>query len=128
MIKRKVLGKTNIEVSAIGFGGAPIGDLFEKLDEQVCYDTLKISHKNDINFFDTSPLYHLGRVDLALKTARQRGAVRADRRAHRLHHGALRQLGGGHSPHRPGPLARFPLRLALCGGGGGHRDVRVTLA
>ncbi len=60
MIKRTILGKTNIGVSAIGFGGAPIGDLFEKLDEQVCYDTLKISHKNDINFFDTSPLYGYG--------------------------------------------------------------------
>jgi len=60
MIKRKVLGNTSIEVSAIGFGGAPIGDLFEKLDEQVCYDTLKNSHKNGINFFDTSPLYGFG--------------------------------------------------------------------
>ena len=60
MIKRKVLGKTNIEVSAIGFGGAPIGDLFDKLDEQVCYDTLKISHKSNINFFDTSPFYGHG--------------------------------------------------------------------
>ena len=60
MIKRNVLGKTNIKVSAIGFGGAPIGDLFDKLDEQVCYDTLKVSHNSDINFFDTSPFYGHG--------------------------------------------------------------------
>ncbi|MDC0057481.1 aldo/keto reductase [Alphaproteobacteria bacterium] len=60
MIKRNVLGNSNIEVSAIGFGGAPIGDLFEKLDEQICFNTLKISHKNNINFFDTSPFYGHG--------------------------------------------------------------------
>ena len=32
MQKRK-LGNTNIHLSAIGFGAAPIGDLFENLDE-----------------------------------------------------------------------------------------------
>ena len=31
MQKRK-LGKTDIELSAIGFGGAPIGNLFKKLN------------------------------------------------------------------------------------------------
>ena len=40
MIKRNVLGKTNLEVSNIGFGGAPIGDLFEKLDEQIARSKL----------------------------------------------------------------------------------------
>ena len=54
MIKKNILGKTGIEVSVIGFGGAPLGDLFENLDDQVCYDILKNSHKNGINFFDTS--------------------------------------------------------------------------
>ena len=60
MIKKNILGKTGIEVSVIGFGGAPLGDLFENLDDQVCYDTLKNSHKNGINFFDTSPYYGYG--------------------------------------------------------------------
>ena len=59
MIK-KYLGKTFIETSSIGFGGAPLGDLFEKLIEQDCYNTLYTSFKYDINFYDTSPLYGHG--------------------------------------------------------------------
>ena len=46
MINKNILGKTGIEVSVIGFGGAPLGDLFENLDDQVCYDTLKKSLNN----------------------------------------------------------------------------------
>ena len=34
MQKRK-LGNTDIFLSTIGFGGAPIGNLFEKLDDSV---------------------------------------------------------------------------------------------
>ena len=40
MIKKK-LGKTNIYTTSIGFGGAPMGDLFEKLKEEDCYNTLR---------------------------------------------------------------------------------------
>jgi len=75
MIKKNILGKTGIEVSAIGFGGAPLGDLFEILDDQVCYDTLKNSYKNGINFFDTSPFYGFGlsehRIGNYLKSIRR---------------------------------------------------------
>ena len=39
MQKRK-LGNTDIYLSTIGFGGAPIGNLFEKLDDATCYKTL----------------------------------------------------------------------------------------
>ena len=76
MIKKNILGKTGIEVSVIGFGGAPSGDLFENLDDQVCYDTLKNSHKNGINFFDTSPYYGYGlsehRIGNYLKSIRRK--------------------------------------------------------
>ena len=59
MIKKK-LGKTGIEVSAIGFGGATLGDLNEKLEDKICYETLQKARMNDINFFDTSPFYGYG--------------------------------------------------------------------
>jgi D-threo-aldose 1-dehydrogenase len=59
MINRN-LGKTDIQCSPIGFGGAPMGDLFEKLAEQDCFDTLQASHKAGLNIFDTSPLYGYG--------------------------------------------------------------------
>ena len=59
MIER-TLGLTGIKCSAIGFGGAPMGDLFEKLNEQDCFDTLQKSHEYGVNIFDTSPLYGYG--------------------------------------------------------------------
>ena len=59
MQKRK-LGKTDIELSAIGFGGAPIGDLFENLKDENCYKVLENCFESNINHFDTSPYYGNG--------------------------------------------------------------------
>ena len=59
MQKRK-LGKTDIELSAIGFGGAPIGDLFENLQDENCYKVLENCYESNINHFDTSPYYGNG--------------------------------------------------------------------
>ena len=59
MEKRK-LGNTDIHLSAIGFGGAPIGNLFESLDEANCYKVLKNCYNSNINIYDTSPYYGNG--------------------------------------------------------------------
>ena len=59
MQKRK-LGKVDIELSAIGFGGAPIGDLFENLSDENCYKVLENCLKSNISHFDTSPYYGNG--------------------------------------------------------------------
>ena len=40
-MKKRQLGKSDIYLSAIGFGGAPIGNLFEQLDEPTCYEVLE---------------------------------------------------------------------------------------
>ena len=47
-------------VSSIGFGGAPIADLYENLEDSVCFETIKNAHKSGINFYDTSPFYGYG--------------------------------------------------------------------
>ena len=54
MIK-KYLGKTFIETSSIGFGGAPLGDLFEKYIEEVKHATKK-QEKNYLLLFIKSDL------------------------------------------------------------------------
>ena len=54
------LGKTNINLNAIGFGGAPLGDLFENLEEPNCFELLKKCYEENINLYDTSPLYGYG--------------------------------------------------------------------
>ena len=71
-MKKRKLGNTDIKLTSIGFGGAPIGNLFEELDEHTCYDILQHSYKSNINIFDTSPLYGYGlsehRIGNFLKT------------------------------------------------------------
>ena len=52
-------GKT-LEFSALGFGAAPLGDLFEKLDEAVAIDTVRAAYDSGMRVFDTSPHYGNG--------------------------------------------------------------------
>jgi len=59
-MKKRQLGSTGINLSAIGFGAAPIGNLFEQLDEPTCYEVLENSYKSNINIYDTSPFYGNG--------------------------------------------------------------------
>ena len=60
IIKKKILGKTKIKCPIIGFGGAPIGNLFKNLSNQKARIILEHAQKNNINFYDTSPLYGYG--------------------------------------------------------------------
>ena len=46
--------------SLIGFGGAPLGDLYEHLDEGMAQATVATALKAGINLVDTSPLYGHG--------------------------------------------------------------------
>ena len=61
-MNKRQLGNTNINLTAIGFGGAPLGNLFENLDERNCYDILEKTYNEGINIYDTSPLYGYGSV------------------------------------------------------------------
>ena len=39
-IPTRSLGRTGLQVSVLGLGTAPLGDLFTKLDEQVAINTI----------------------------------------------------------------------------------------
>ena len=54
-MNKRQLGKTDINLTAIGFGGAPLGNLFENLDERNCYDILEKSYKKESIFM----IHHL---------------------------------------------------------------------
>jgi D-threo-aldose 1-dehydrogenase len=54
----------NLKVSEVGFGSAPLGDLYEKLDEETAYATLKAATKAGVTLFDTSPHYGNGLAEL----------------------------------------------------------------
>ena len=55
---RKRLGKTDMEVSCIGFGAASLGGVYGDADLEECRATVhEALHSYGINFFDTSPYY-----------------------------------------------------------------------
>jgi D-threo-aldose 1-dehydrogenase len=54
------LGRTTLRVSQLGFGGAPLGNLFAELSEADAASAVDSAFAAGINFFDTAPLYGHG--------------------------------------------------------------------
>ena len=50
-MKKRNLGNTDIKLTSIGFGGAPLGNLFEELKETDCFEIVKKSYEMNINLF-----------------------------------------------------------------------------
>ena len=57
---RHGIGRHGLEVTAVGFGGAPFGNLFEPIPEKEAIGALHIAHSAGIRYFDTAPLYGYG--------------------------------------------------------------------
>jgi L-galactose dehydrogenase len=51
------LGKTELNVSVVGFGCAPLGDIFGTMDPKEGERAVHLAVDRGINFFDTSPYY-----------------------------------------------------------------------
>ncbi|MFO1148850.1 MAG: aldo/keto reductase [Alsobacter sp.] len=49
-----------LDASIMGFGAAPLGDLFQRLDEQVAQDTIIAARDVGVTLFDASPHYGNG--------------------------------------------------------------------
>ncbi len=58
------LGRTTLEVTALGFGGAPLGELFEPVAEPVVEATLDAAWTGGVRYFDTAPWYGHGLSEL----------------------------------------------------------------
>jgi D-threo-aldose 1-dehydrogenase len=56
----RVLGRTGMHVSQLGFGGAPLGNLFTALSEVDAADAVERAFASGIRLFDTAPLYGHG--------------------------------------------------------------------
>ena len=54
------LGNTSVELPQFGFGGAPLGELFEKVEEEQSSETLNAAYSSGIRYFDTAPWYGHG--------------------------------------------------------------------
>lgn len=73
------LGRSGLPVSTLGFGGAPLGDLYARLDEAQAVTTVEAAIAGGVTLIDTSPLYGHGlsehRIGAALRRAGRDGLV-----------------------------------------------------
>jgi D-threo-aldose 1-dehydrogenase len=69
------LGQTGLEVTELGFGTAPLGNLFRPLPDDTARATLDAAEAAGFGFYDTAPYYGFGlserRVGDALRTRKQ---------------------------------------------------------
>lgn len=56
-MKYRTLGKTGLNISVLGFGVSPVGNVFEPVTEEEGIRSLHYGMDNGINFFDVSPFY-----------------------------------------------------------------------
>jgi D-threo-aldose 1-dehydrogenase len=71
------LGRSGLPVSTLGFGAAPLGDLYARLDEAQAVATVEAAIAGGVTLIDTSPLYGHGlsehRIGAALRRAGREG-------------------------------------------------------
>jgi D-threo-aldose 1-dehydrogenase len=54
------LGRTTVRVTRLGFGSAPLGNLFRPVDEATARETVRAAWIAGMRYFDTAPLYGHG--------------------------------------------------------------------
>jgi len=63
------LGRSGVTVSGLGFGGAPVGNLFEAVTDGDALDTIDAAWTEGVRYFDTAPHYGLGLSERRLGAA-----------------------------------------------------------
>lgn len=61
-----------IDLTVMGFGGAPLGNLYRKVSEEDAQAALQAAFDNGIRYFDTAPQYGLGRSEMRFGEAIRR--------------------------------------------------------
>jgi len=62
-MKKNVIGKTNLSVTELGIGTAPIGGWPKSIEEESALETLESAWNNGIRYFDTAPMYGYGMAE-----------------------------------------------------------------
>ena len=65
----RMLGKTGLQVSALGYGASPLGSVFRPIDEREGIRTVHTALDLGINFIDVSPYYGLTQAETVLGKA-----------------------------------------------------------
>lgn len=77
-LEKVQIGKTGLQVTRMGLGGAPLGGLFEDVQGETAVATVRRAVEMGINFFDTAPLYGHGKSEKWM--GRGLAGIRADSR------------------------------------------------
>src|SRR6201994_5007359 len=72
-LRRRKVGKTSLEVTELGLGGAPIGGFRATIPDAEAMALTDAAYDGGVRYFDTSPFYGYGRSELRMGAAlRQR--------------------------------------------------------
>ncbi len=63
MFEKRQIGKTTAQVTQLGLGGAPFGDLFEAISEEQAQQALQAAWDAGVRYFDTAPFYGYGKSE-----------------------------------------------------------------
>lgn len=59
-LPQRRLGRTNVSVSVLGMGSAPVGNLYHAVSDEAARETLDSAIELGIRYFDTAPYYGFG--------------------------------------------------------------------
>jgi D-threo-aldose 1-dehydrogenase len=76
-VNRNRIGRTDVRVTELGFGGAPIGNLYKPVTDEDALSAVEAAWDAGVRYFDTAPHYGLGLSERRLGTA-LRGKPRAE--------------------------------------------------
>ena len=62
-LSRRTLGRTNVQVTCLGFGGATLGDIRDLIDENRAETTIEVAYGAGIGYYDTAPWYGTGKSE-----------------------------------------------------------------
>ncbi|MGE3270815.1 MAG: aldo/keto reductase [Chloroflexota bacterium] len=62
-LARRSLGRTSVQVTCLGFGGATLGDIRAQIDESRAATTIEVAYGAGIGYFDTAPWYGTGKSE-----------------------------------------------------------------
>lgn len=68
-MKYRKLGKTNLNLSILGFGASPLGNVFEDCDEKEGTYSVHYAIDHGVNFFDVAPFYGITLAETRLGKA-----------------------------------------------------------
>src|SRR5271166_1413084 len=68
-LKTRKLGRTNVNLTELGLGTAPLGDLFDRVEDDDAAAVIQCAWEGGARYFDTSPWYGRGQAEHRLGRA-----------------------------------------------------------